>query len=331
MGRKRKHRRDLPERVSFEHGAYYFRRPSDHKRVSLGREFAEAMKKWAGIVGQPTSTHRMDEIMDAYLRSERFLKRKPRTQADYHDAICRLRPVFGDMMPEDLQPKHVYGYMSRRGSPIRANREVAVLSNVMQLAIELGCIDQNPCRQVRRNEENPRSREVSDREVASLLGHCPPWLDAYVRLKLLTGLRQGDMLNLTVRSITDEGLHVVTAKRGKRLLFEWTDLLRAAVDRVRAIQRPISSLYLFNSNRGTQLSTQGFKSAWTRAMRAAIEVGALTERFAENDLRAKVATDARALGQDATAMLGHSSDAVTRRHYIRGTQKVEPLKKNIPQ
>ena len=50
------------------------------------------------------------------------------------------------------------------------------------------------------------------------------------------------------------------------------------------------------------------------------------ERFAENDLRAKVASDAIDLGLDATSMLGHSSDAVTRRHYIRGTRKVSPLK-----
>ena len=42
--------------------------------------------------------------------------------------------------------------------------------------------------------------------------------------------------------------------------------------------------------------------------------------------RAKVAT-AIDLGQNATAMLGHSSDAVTKRHYERGTRKVEPLHK----
>lgn len=331
MGRPRKHRHDLPGRVTFEHGAYYYRRATDHKRIRLGTDYAKAMTVWATLIEQPAAARRLGAIMDAYLASERFLKRKPRTQADYNEAIRRLRPVFGEMYPQDIHPKHIYGYMNRRASPVRANREVAVLSNVLQLAVEMGSIDQNPCRQVRRNEENPRAREVSDAEVSALMTHCPNWLRAYVRLKLLTGLRQGDMLNLTVRAITDEGLLVVTGKRGKRLLFGWTEQLRGAVDAVRRIQRPISSLSLFNSNRGTQLSSRGFKSAWTRAMNAATAAGDLAERFAENDLRAKVATDARELGQDATAMLGHSSDAVTRRHYIRGTQKVEPLKKNIPQ
>jgi hypothetical protein len=48
-------------------------------------------------------------------------------------------------------------------------------------------------------------------------------------------------------------------------------------------------------------------------------------RFAENDLRAKVAGAAIDKGMDAASMLGHSTDAVTRRHYIRGTRKVLPL------
>ena len=48
-------------------------------------------------------------------------------------------------------------------------------------------------------------------------------------------------------------------------------------------------------------------------------------RFAENDLRAKVAGAAIDKGMDAASMLGHSTDAVTRRHYIRVTRKVLPL------
>ncbi|MCR4304677.1 MAG: hypothetical protein NUV63_10715 [Gallionella sp.] len=73
-------------------------------------------------------------------------------------------------------------------------------------------------------------------------------------------------------------------------------------------------------------ASRGFKSAWARAMVAAMKAGNLTETFAENDQRARVATVAIEPGQNATAMLGHSSHAVTKRHYQRGTQKVEPLR-----
>ena len=239
-----------------------------------------------------------------------------------------LRPVFGDMWAEDIEPKDIYTYMRLRNAPVRANRDVAVLSNVMTQAIRMGLINANPCKQVRRNEENPRTREVLDSEIIAFLPHCPEWMQAYIRLKLLTGLRQGDMINIRLDQLREDGLFVQTGKRGKRMLFTWSEYLRTAVDTIKSLRHRVTSLYLFNSPRdGTALTKSGFKSAWARAMAKAMEDGSLTETFAENDLRAKVATEAIELGQNATAMLSHSSDSVTKRHYERGTSTVEPLRK----
>lgn len=41
MGRRRKHRRDLPQRVYFDHGSYFFV-PGKGGKVNLGREFVQA-------------------------------------------------------------------------------------------------------------------------------------------------------------------------------------------------------------------------------------------------------------------------------------------------
>jgi integrase len=261
--------------------------------------------------------------MDAYLR-EKVPTKKPRTQDDYLDAITRLRPVFGAMWPEDLLPKHVYQYLRERTAKVRGNREIAVLSNVMQQAIEMGLVDANPCKQVRRNTESPRERAVTDDDLTAFLPHCPAWLRAYIGLKTLTGLRQGDMLRLGKANERDDGLYVETGKRGKKLLFNWTPALRSALDACKAIRRRVSTLHLFASRNGTPMTASGFKTAWARAMGKAVEKG--VESFAENDLRAKVAGEAMELGQDAASMMGHSTDAVTRRHYIRGTRKVSPLR-----
>ncbi|NDU86132.1 MAG: transposase [Ferrovum sp.] len=183
------------------------------------------------------------------------------------------------------------------------------------LCVEMGLINANPCKQVRRNEEKPGNREVLDAEVTAFLPLCPQWLQAYLEVKLLTGLRQGDMLRLSLFSIRDDGLFVLTGKRDKRILFQWTPVLKAAIDQCKALRRKPSDSKLF------EISASGFKAAWSRAM--AKYDG---EKFAENDLRAKVATQAIDEGRDATSMLGHSSDAVTRRHYIRGTRKVKPMR-----
>lgn len=327
MGKPRKARNDLPLRVYAKHGAYYFVDSTNNKWHPLGREFGPAMQKWAAMVQPMIGKVRMGAVMDAYIK-EQLPARKPRTQEDYLASIAMLRPVFGEMWPEDVEPKHIYTYMRLRNAPVRANRDVAVLSNVMTQAIRMGLINTNPCKQVRRNEEHPRTREVLDSEIVAFLPHCPAWLQAYIRLKLLTGLRQGDMLNIRLDQLRDDGLFIQTGKRGKRLLFTWSDDLHTAVDTIKTLRHRVTSLCLFNSARdGTALTSSGFKSAWARTMAKAIEAGSLTETFAENDLRAKVASEAVELGQNATAMLGHSSDAVTKRHYERGTRKVEPLRK----
>ncbi len=326
MGKPRQSRKDLPERVYAKHGAYYFV-DAANKWHPLGKEYGPAMQKWAAMVKPVIGKQRMGAVMDAYIK-EQLPARKPRTQEDYLASIAMLRPVFGDMWPEDIEPKDIYNYMRLRNAPVRANRDVAVLSNVMNQAVRMGLINTNPCKQVRRNEETPRTREVLDSEIAAYLPHCPIWMQAYIRLKLLTGLRQGDMLNIRLDQLRDDGLFVQTGKRGKRLLFTWSEDLRAAVDAIKALRHRVTSLYLFNSQRdGTAMTRSGFKSAWARAMAKAIDAGSLAETFAENDLRAKVASEAIELGQNATAMLGHSSDAVTKRHYQRGTQRVEPLRK----
>lgn len=322
MGRTRTSRKDLPRRMYHYHGAYYFI-GADRKRVHLGREFGPAMQGYATIVQPATGRQNLGAVMDAYLR-EKVPTKKPRTQDDYLDAITRLRPVFGAMWPEDLAPRHVYQYLRERTAKVRGNREIAVLSNVMQQAIEMGLVDANPCKQVRRNAESPRERAVTDADVAAFLPHCPDWLRAYISLKTLTGLRQGDMLRLGKANERPDGLYVETGKRGKKLLFNWTPALRAALDECKAIRRRVSTLHLFASRNGTPMTASGFKTAWARAMAKAVGKG--VESFAENDLRAKVAGEAMELGQDAASMLGHSTDAVTRRHYIRGTRKVSPLR-----
>jgi integrase len=326
MGKIRQSRKDLPSRVYFKHGAYYFVNLAN-KWIPLGKDYGLAMQKWASMLEPPVGKQRMGAVMDAYILEE-LPNKKARTQEEYLASIKMLRPVFANMWPEDVEPKDIYAFMRLRGAPISVNRDVAVLSNVMNHAVKMGLVNLNPCKQVRRNPSAARSREVLDSEIVALLLHCPTWLQCYIKLKLLTGLRQGDMLNIRLDQLRDEGLYVETSKTGKRLLFAWDDNLHNSINDIKALRHRVTSLYLFNNPRdGMPMSQSSFKGHWRKIMVAAMKAGSIIERFAENDLRAKVATEAQGLGQNASAMLGHSSDAVTRRHYIRGTQTVTPLGK----
>lgn len=316
MGRIRTQRQDLPRRMYHYHGAYYFVDKAG-KRTHLGRDFAGAIIKYAAIVQAPVAKMRLSGVMDIYT-IEVIPTKKERTQADYHDAVARLRPVFGQMWPEDVEPHHIYQYLDSRSAKVRGNREIAVLSNIMQLAVRKGLIKANPCKQVKRNPEPRKGSSASDTQINAFKPFCPDWLQAYIDLKLLIGLRQGDMLRLTLFNLRDDGLYCLTSKRDKGLLFQWTPALRAAVDRCKELRRKPSEPSLFGKSQNT------FKAAWQYAMGKAVAAG--VERFAEKDLRSRVACDAIESGRDATTLLAHSNDAVTRRHYQRGTTKVAPLR-----
>jgi integrase len=55
-------------------------------------------------------------------------------------------------------------------------------------------------------------------------------IQAYIRVKLLTGLRRGDLLRLKISQITDDGVAIETPKTGKPVIYDWTPELRQAIE-----------------------------------------------------------------------------------------------------
>lgn len=59
-------------------------------------------------------------------------------------------------------------------------------------------------------------------------------IQAYVRLKLMTGMARGDMLRLTMSDIGEDGIHIQRHKTqnssGKRTIYTWTPELRSSVE-----------------------------------------------------------------------------------------------------
>ena len=89
-----------------KHGAFYLVN-KEGKWVRLGSEYHEAIVKYSTLVKPAIGRVRLDKVMDAYI-SEKIPPLAERTQADYLDSIKLLRPVFGGMWPEDVEPKHIY-------------------------------------------------------------------------------------------------------------------------------------------------------------------------------------------------------------------------------
>ena len=323
MGRKRQKRKDLPQRVYFQHGSYYFVDRSG-KWNNLGREYVDAMTSYAKLNSVPRTIANMGSLFDRY-QAEVIPTKAASTQRTNRIEMKYLRYAFGHMRPDAVTPQDVYAFMDARGAPIRANREKALLSHVFSYAIRWGAVADNPCRLVKRNPEKPRRRYISDIEFKAVYDIAPLSIQAAMKLALITGLRQGDLLSLRLQNITDDGLLVETGKTGKRLLFQWSEDMRQAIDQAKQLPRAVLSMYLIPNRRGMKYTSSGFRANWQRLMLKAIDKKAIAERFTFHDIRAKAGSD----GED-DKLLGHDDPKMLNRVYKRNAIKVTPVKpKNI--
>lgn len=350
MTRNRKaENKGLPARWVLNHGAYFYRVPPGQeaawdgaKWFRLGNNLPDAFRAFAARVDSARGQLRtVGDLLDRY-QIEVVPAKGVTTQAGNRIALVKLRAVFGAVPLAGVKPQHVYQYVDKRTHKVAAHREVEVLSHAFTKAVEWGAIDRHPFKgEVRLAGEKPRTRYVEDWEVAELFdlkpgrkGDAVPVVQAYLRLKLLTGLRQGDLLRLTMAAIRADGVHVTPSKTegssGKSTIYTWTPDLRAAIDEAKAA-RPALSPYLFCTRRGAGYFNEatgrapGWKSIWQRFLARALAETKIVEGFTEHDLRAKVGSDAGSL-EHARQMLTHADSATTQRVYRRKAERVAPAK-----
>jgi len=132
--------------------------------------------------------------------------------------------------------------------------------------------------------------------------------------------------------IREDGIHVAprkTAKTtGKRLIIEWSQTLRAAVEAALAARPKDIAPWLFCTRRGESYvkadgTANGWDSLWQRFMTKVSANTKVKERFTEHDLRAKCASDAPSL-ERARQLLAHADAALTLRVYRRKPERVKP-------
>lgn len=348
MNRRKPENDGLPKRWRLHHGKYYYRVPpgSEHlwegkKNYLLGSTLPEAYRAWADRVDAVEQMTTVRAIFERYLL-EVVPTKSPKTQTENVRQIRTLTEVFGSLPPADIRPQMVYQYVDKRSAKTAAHREIEVLSHALTKAVEWGVIDRHPFKgEVRLKGEKPRDRYVEDWEVIEALKlpsrrkrGSVEMIQAYIRLKLLTGLARSDLLRLMLTEhVREDGIHVQRHKTmhttGKRTIYEWTPELRQAISEAKA-SRPVDiSPFLFCNGSGqgyfdeSKGTANGWDSMWGRFMDRVLSETQVEQRFTEHDLRAKCASDAETLEQ-ARALLQHADGRTTARVYRRKAERVKP-------
>lgn len=252
---------------------------------------------------------------------------------------ANLIRVFGAMEPEDIKPKDIYGFLSDRrdkGAPAKANKEIALLSAVLEYGRRLGELEVNPCRGIKYNKTKPRQKYVGAHEIEMMMATARVHGGSYLIVALclytayLTVSRPTEMRALARQNVKPGGIEVAIGKRKagqaqRTKLIRWSPALKAAVDEALALQR-MAGIYVFANSSGQVYTRSGFNTILTRLMKhceaKAKADGTEFVRFTLADMRPTAVTD-RMEGGDThiTDATGHSDGRMVAKVYDRRKTK----------
>lgn len=285
---------------------------------------------------ETATAYTVNEILSRYEREYIPKKLAPRTQADYKRHLVVLRRWYGERIASELKPRDFADFLNIDKGKFQRVRQLAVLSSAFTQAVSRWYwIDRNVLRDVAREKGEPRDRLIKPEEFVGCRAIAPLRVKIAMDLALITGQRQGDILNfkwadiaelpkpvkdeVTGETITHE-LTVYQSKTKKRIGIGITKELDAVLDRCWLLEKR-GEYILSRKIIGGRYTSEGFRALWQRVMRKWMRSGG--ENFHFHDIRALCATR-QPTPEHARRLLGHTSIAMTMRVYRRGVERVIP-------
>ena len=320
-------------------GYYYDGRDAEGKRkeIPLGTDLDEAREKWAKLERKvvPVATRTVGDLLRRYERDV-VPGKGLKTQKDNLKVIVQLMKSFESAPIEALTPQIIAQYRDARSAPVRANREIALLSHAFNMAREWGITDrENPCRGVKRNKEAPRDVYITDEVWLAVYNEAPADLRIAMDLAYLTGQRPADVRKMRWSDVDGDYLLVGQGKTSMKL--------RIRLRRADGSQTTLGELLdkldrshptLVASQDGKPITESMLRFRFEPARKAAAEKAAKAKdselakaimNFQFRDIRPKAASDIDSLSQ-ASDLLGHTTQGMTQRVYRRIGKVVDPVK-----
>lgn len=328
MGRKPSVNFNLPKGMRARkrgRSVYYFYDlgSKPRKEISLGKDYALAIKKWSELEADQGEKH-LKVITFRYV-AERYTReviptKAPETQIGNIKELANLYKFF-DSPPapiNEIEPVHIRKYLDwreRSGAVVRAKREKALFSHIFNKAREWGYTSRaNPCAGIRGKKEIGRKQVyISDQMYDAIYRISSQPLKDVMDLAYLTGQRPSDVLKMSEHDIQGDKLLVRQNKTGTMLKISIQGQLAELIERIRKRKQEykVHCLKLIVNEQGQPLTLRATEQRFDRVREQA---GISKELFQFRDLRRKAATDKTASSGDirqAQKQLGHASVKMT--------------------
>jgi len=301
-----------------------FRRLTDAQKWAQSTE--AAIREGRHFKTAEAKRHTLAELVDRYKRDVLPHKKSTTSRHDAAHYLDWWKACYGHLALAEVTAAVIAegrdtllsepGQRVTKRSPATVNRYLAALSHALNVAArEWGWLETNPATKVRKcKEPRGRVRYLSDDERERLLEACRksrnPQLYPVVLLALSTGMRQGEIMNLTWPDVDLHNGFLILheTKNGER---RRVPLVGPALEVLRehAKVRRLDSPLVFPGKTGKPAE---LRNAWLKALK---EAG--IEDFRFHDLRhttaSYLAMSGASLGEIAE-ILGHKTLAMVKRY-----------------
>ena len=133
---------------------------------------------------------------EIYLRDWAGKDRAERRWFKYN--VARLKKAFGGLNIEEITQHRIQRHLTgRKVGPVTRNHALRFIKNMLSRAVEWGYLDESPAAGMKHLHEPDRPEVFLTQEQAEkLVEACAEHLRAIVQTALLTGMRQGELLQL---------------------------------------------------------------------------------------------------------------------------------------
>jgi integrase len=294
------------------------------------REILSARTEGRHIRKSPDTRTTFRELTKWYLNLAEVKAKKSynRDQA----LVRKLEPFFGDRLLKDITPALVEAYKQRRlgeisyrkqlTKPATVNRELACLQAIFNRAVMNQRADRNPTKGVRPLKlNNGRDRILSQDEYERLLAYLPNYLKPIVKLAYYTGMRKGELLNLTWDQVDlREGFIHLKPEDTKTQEGRSIPLNDEMITMLQAMPRGLPGVPVFTYQ---EKPIQDIKRSFKTACR-----NAGVENFTFHDFRHTAINNWRLEGHDyfrIKAASGHKTMAVFKRYNTVSREELKAL------
>ncbi|MGO9571865.1 MAG: tyrosine-type recombinase/integrase [Desulfomonilaceae bacterium] len=288
--------------------------------ADLGGEKAAVIKEWT-----------LWKAMEAFLNYPGI--QESRTRARYVYAFIPLVKKLGRDRPiKELWVPDLRAYQATRQSekaaPATINWEMATLSKLFGVMVEMQAVEANPVRLIKRLSTKSGERQVylSLHDVNLIADRCPEWYQLVIWTAYFTGMRRGEIVGLTRKQV-NLGQRMITLSPHDTKEAHWKrvpihrELIPYLREALRLPSLTSEKVFLVHDGQGTkELGKDTFKNPWSRACKTLEDAELLKKPFPHfHDLRHTWKTNARRSGMDPEireSILGHwfKERSVSERH-----------------